>query len=297
MNDKNDATLVGYDQIIVDSGGLVLKLATLLILWAVCFIPVYPSLVWTWFNNSNNSHGVLVPLVSAYLIWQKRADLCRTPGGVSWWGGVILLISLLFYLLSLAGAIAVVSRAMLVTSLIGILLFTIGKAKVSTITFPLLFLLFMVPAPASLLQLVAFPLQMFATKIAANIIAALNIPVYREGNMLFFVHAQLEVAEACSGIRSIMAYTMLSTLFAYFLQGGWGKRIVLLLSAVPMALCANIVRVTGTGILAHFFGGSVAKGFLHEFSGMVVFVFGLCLLGAEFQALGRLENKTQKGAA
>lgn len=277
------------------SRDLALKLAVLLALWATCFLPVYSSLAWTWFNHSDNSHGVLVPLISAYLIWQKRIDLCRAPVGTSWWGGGILLASLVCYLLSLAGSAAVFSRAMVVTSLIGILFFTLGKAKVSTIIFPLLFLLFMVPIPDSLLQLVAFPLQLFATKISANIIAALNIPVYREGNMLTFVSTQLEVAEACSGIRSIMAYTMLSILFAYYLQGGWGKRIVLLLSAVPMALCANIVRVTGTGILAHFFGASVAKGFLHEFSGIVVFVFGLFLLGAEFVALERLGNKTQRG--
>ena len=270
------------------------KLASLLLLWAICFLPVYQSMVWTWFNHSDNSHGVLVPLITIYLIWQKKDAFCAYPLGSSKLGLLLLVVSLTLYLLSLAGSVAVISRAMVVTSLIGLLLFTLGKEKVSTIAFPLWFLLFMVPVPDSLLQTVAFPLQIFATKVSANIINFLNIPLYREGNMLYFATTQLEVAEACSGIRSIMAYTMLSTLFAYFIRGGWGKRIILILSAVPMALCANIVRVTGTGILAYFFGDSVAKGFLHEFSGMVVFVFGLILLGAEYGFLERIGNKTHR---
>jgi exosortase len=121
-----------------------------------------------------------------------------------------------------------------------------------------------------------------ATKVSAALIQNCSIPVYREGNMLYFVQTQLEVAEACSGIRSIMALTMLSLVFCYLSRDGWWRKALLIAAAVPIALLGNIVRVTGTGILAHFYGDQVAKGFLHEFSGLVVFAFGLVLLFAVF---------------
>ena len=149
----------------------------------------------------------------------------------------------------------------------------------------------MVPVPDSILNIVAFPLQLFATKISSHIIAALSIPVYREGNMLYFVQTQLEVAEACSGLRSIMALTMLSVIFVYLLDKGWLRKVILLASAIPLALIANIIRVSGTGILAHFHGEKVARGFLHEFSGLAVFAFGFILLFLEYSLLNKSGSK------
>jgi exosortase len=148
----------------------------------------------------------------------------------------------------------------------------------------------MIPVPDSVLNLVSFPLQLFATKISAAVIQALSIPAYREGNMLYFAKTQLEIAEACSGIRSIISFTMLSTIFAYLLDNGWTRRLILLASAIPLAIFANIVRVTGTGILAHFYGEKVARGFLHEFSGLAVFAFGFVLLSIEFFVLNRVSR-------
>ena len=136
----------------------------------------------------------------------------------------------------------------------------------------------MVPAPVSIVGLVSFPLQLLATRISAFIIGDLfSIPVFREGNMLYFASVSLEVAEACSGIRSLVAYLMLGFLFAYLMNGSMRRRAILVLSTIPLAFFANLVRVTGTGILAHFFGSRVARGFLHEFSGMVVFAFWFIL--------------------
>ena len=109
--------------------------------------------------------------------------------------------------------------------------------------------------------------------------------------MLYFAQTQLEVAEACSGIRSIVSFTVLSVIFAYLLDKGWSRRIILLLSAIPLALFANIVRVSGTGILAHFYGSRIARGFLHEFSGLAVFGFGFVLLLGEYILLNRVSSK------
>lgn len=270
---------------------MLIKFLILLGLWLVSFIPVYPSLVWTWLNHSDNSHGILVPLVSLYFVWQKRENFKSIKISNSNWGVVILVVSMGLYLLSYAGAVGVVSRAMIVSSLIGLVMFTLGKEFFSLLAFPLLYLFFMVPVPDSILGLVSLPLQLFATKVSTFIIQIFSIPAYREGNMLYFANTQLEVAEACSGIRSIMSFGMLSFIFAYMMDKIWWKRIVLVLSTIPLALFANIVRVTGTGILAHFYGSKVALGFLHEFSGLAIFAFGFVLLLLEFMLLNRVSCK------
>jgi len=137
------------------------KLIVLLILWAVAFIPVYPSLISTWLYHSNNSHGILVPLISAFLTWQKRNQLQQAPVSNSHWGVVILVSTMVLYILSYSGAVAVVSRSMIVFSLIGLVLFILGESIFSIIKFPLFYLIFMVPVPTSIYKLVAFPLQLF----------------------------------------------------------------------------------------------------------------------------------------
>jgi exosortase len=263
------------------------KIVTLLALLAVVFAPVYPDLIATWLGHSNNSHGLLVPFISLYFIWQKKGDLKAQEISSSNWGLVILVISLALYLLAYLGGVVFVMRLMIVFSLIGLVLFALGWRIFNQLAFPLVFLFFMVPVPTSVIGLVSFPLQLFATKISANIIQYCSIPVLREGNMLYFVQTQLEVAEACSGIRSIMSLTMLSVLFVYSIKSGWPQKTILLLSAIPIAVIANIIRISGTGVLAHFYGDKVARGFLHDFSGMAVFLFGLSALFLEYWLLNK----------
>lgn len=264
------------------------KIALLLLLWALAFMPVFPPMVDTWLNHSDNSHALLVPLISLYFFWEKRGEMAHIPIQPSRLGWGLLVLCLALYLASYAGGIAVVARVMLVSTLICLFWSTLGTAWVRRFAFPLGFLYFMVPVPDTLLGMVAFPLQLFATKISASLIQFCAIPVYREGNMLYFLQTQLEVAEACSGIRSIMSLTMLSAIFAYMSTGSRWRQVLLVLSAVPIAMLANIVRVSGTGILAHHFGDRVARGFMHEFSGLAVFTFGLGVLFLEFKLLQRL---------
>jgi len=266
----------------------VIKFTLLIVLWFTVFYPILPQLVGAWLNHSNESHGMLVPVICLYLAWQKKDRLAEEKAQPSITGLWVLLASMVLYLAAFAGGVAVVSRLMIVTSLIGIVLFVYGRRIFKILAFPLLFAFFMVPVPESIIGMISLPLQLFATNISAFLIHAVNIPVYQEGNMLYFAQTQLEVAEACSGIRSVTALTMLSVLFVYLLEFTLWKKVVILLSAVPIALIANIVRVTGTGILAHFFGAQVARGFLHDFSGLAVFIFGLVVLFIEAKILKKL---------
>jgi exosortase len=260
-------------------------------LFILVFIPVYPDLFDAWMNNSDDSHGALVPLIAAYLIWQRRERLAEAPIGTCGSGAIILGFSLLLYVISYAGSVAVAARLMMVTGLIGLVLFNLGKAVFALVVFPLCFLIFMVPVPISIYSLAAFPLQLFASQISAMIISALQIPVLREGNMLYFAQTQLEVAEACSGLRSMTSFIMLSCLFSYIMKPDWLKRILMVAAAIPLAIFANIVRVTGTGVLAHFIGGQAAQGFLHDFSGFAVFAFGFVLLLLVYRLLERWPSK------
>jgi exosortase len=271
-----------------------LQLLVLLALWLLAFAPVEPGLFFSWLSHPDNSHGLLVPFVFLYLVWLKRKDLRQAEITSSAWGLPMLAVGLLLYLLAYAGSVAVLARAMLVFTLMGLVLFNLGRQVFRILAFPLAFLFFMVPPPVSLIRLVSFPLQLLATDTAAHLIRALTIPVYQEGNMLYFVQTKLEVAQACSGIRSIVSLTMLGTIFAYLLPTGMGRRLLLVASAVPVAILANIMRVSGTGILANFFGDGVARGFLHEFSGMVVFLFGLLVIYGEYLLLGG--GKSHPGA-
>lgn len=255
-----------------------LKIGMLLLLWGGIAAPIVPQMVRTWMVHSDNTHAILVPFIALYLGWEYRQHLANVSPRCSLWGGAGLVLSLAGLLICCISGFVFGERLFLVCSLIGLIWAYMGDVWLRTLAFPLGFLFFMVPVPDTLLNVVSLPLQMQATKLSALIINALSIPVYQEGNLLFFAQTQLEVAEACSGIRSIISLVMLSVLVAYFSKGGWLHKLALVTLAVPVAMLANIVRVTGTGILAHSFGDKVARGFLHDFSGVVVFLFGLVVI-------------------
>ena len=259
-----------------------IKIVILLLIWAAAFYPLYPGLVREWLDNSDNSHAFIVPLITLYFIWQRKSALQLARVSTSLLGGGLLVVSLLAYVASSAGGVVFPARVAMVASLFGLVWFCLGKDFIQKLAFPIAFLIFMVPVPYSLISLASLPLQLMATDVSAAIIGSCSIPVYREGNMLYFMQTQLEVAEACSGIRSVMSLTMISFVFCFLSRAVWWRKALLVIAAVPIAIAANIFRVAGTGVLAHFYGDRVARGFLHEFSGIAIFVFGFALLFALF---------------
>jgi len=265
-------------------------LGVLLLLMAfVLYSPILSGLYHDWIEYNNNSHGLLVPFISGYLLWNARNKIPWEEVSTSWTGLWVTMISIALYIIGYTGGIDILPRLMFVCTLSGLALFNWGTRIYSAIAFPLLFLFFMVPVPVSIESIVSFPLQIWVTKVSSAIIQALSITVLREGNILHFTNTSLEVAEACSGIRSLTAYIMLGFLFAYMIRGNWVKKSFIVLIAIPLSFLINIVRVTGTGILAHFYGRSVAREFLHEFSGMVVFAVGFILLIIIFHYLNEKE--------
>lgn len=187
-----------------------------------------------------------------------------------------------------AGAEFFLQRASLVLLLIGGVLWVWGASVVRRALFPLLFLFFMVPLPYLIYDSIAFPLKLFAARVATESLSWLGVPVFREGNVIHLASQTLEVADACSGIRSLMSLVALGVVFAYISETVLWKRLVIACSTIPIAIAANAFRVTGTGVLAQYVSPKAAEGFFHTFSGWLVFVVAFALLVVVGGALKRV---------
>ncbi|MDD2671673.1 MAG: exosortase/archaeosortase family protein [Syntrophales bacterium] len=248
---------------------------------AAIYAPMAVNLVRDWMNLPDFNHGFLIPIVSGYIVFLKRTRLAEllaeAPAGER--GGALLIAAGIFMLA--AGRLAnehFVMRLSLPLIMAGSIRQIFGRAVLCELVFPIAYLVFMFPIPSILMEKITFPLQLVASGFAAILLDSAGVPVLREGNIIQLPDMSLEVAEACSGIRSLISLLALSAVFAYLFQKRQWKRAILVLSAVPTAMITNIIRVTGTGVLAHKFGGKAAQGFYHDFSGWLVFVVAFAFL-------------------
>lgn len=255
-----------------------LPVMLLLSLLIAIYWGVTAKLVYDWYTEPDFSHGFLVPLFSAYLVWTKRAAIRKIPVEQSW-GGVPLVIAGIFTLfLGIYGAELFLDRISLVMLLGGLIWTMAGRRMLRELRFPLLVLLLAIPWPAVVYNQITFPLQIFASKLASAALPLFGVPVMRDGNIIQLPSMQLEVAEACSGIRSLMSLVTAAIFYGYFLEPSVKRRVILALAAIPIAVLANGVRILGTGLGVQYWDPDKALGFFHEFSGWLIFVFSLVLL-------------------
>jgi exosortase len=246
------------------------------------------GLVRQWWNEPDYSHGFLIPLLAGYLVWERGPRLRRLAVAPAAAAGLsVLALGVALFLLADLAAELFVMRASLLVVLAGLALHLGGREHLRVLAFPLLYLALMIPPPAIVFNALTFPLQLFAAGAATSTLQLLDVPVLREGNVITLAHAKLEVAEACSGVRSLLALVALATTYAYFTRPGLWARAILVASAVPIAIAANAGRVAATGVLAHVFGEEVAQGFFHGFSGWLVFLAAFVLLCLEGVVLTR----------
>ena len=248
-----------------------------------------------WWDDSNYTHGFLVPLFSGYLVWRQRAQLrALLPRGNAL-GLPVLLAGIAALLLGDVAAELFLMRASLIVVLAGLVLFHLGCAVFRVVLFPLAFLLFMVPLPAILFYAITFPLQSLAAQQAAWALDLLGVPVILDGNVIHLSQLTLGVTEACSGIRSLISLLGGAVAWAYLaLPAGW-MMVLFVASTVPITILANAGRVISTGLIGQWFGVEYASGFFHTFSGWAVFVFAfICLFavhGLLRWARGRLARR------
>jgi len=245
-----------------------------------------------WYTDGDATHGFFVPIVSGYVMWEQRTRLAGLPVRPSVWGAVLLGFGLMMLLIGSAGSERYLQQASFIVVLAGLILLLLGSGFLRVLAFPIGFLFFMVPLPSMVMDAFAFPLQLLATKTAAVCLFHLGIPVLREGNLIVLADTTLEVAEACSGLRSLQALLGLGTVYAYFFERVMWKRWLLVLLSIPIAISANAFRVSGTGVVAHYWGVEAAEGFYHMFSGWLIFVVAFLLLIGCGSLLSKLAQGT-----
>jgi exosortase len=241
------------------------------------------SLAHQWATDEDVGHGFFVPVVAAWIAWQRRDQIMALEFHPAWWGLGIMIWGAAQGYIGRLGADLFLERSSVLILLVGLLLTIGGTALVRVLAFPLLLLPFMIPLPGVVYNQITFPLQLFASRVAEGALDLLGYPVLRDGNILELASQKLSVAEACSGIRSLLSLSFLSLVYAYFFDNRVWMRWVLFCATIPIAIIANAGRVTITGILSEI-NPELAHGFFHELEGWVIFVIAgillVCLHGA-----------------
>jgi exosortase len=254
------------------------KLLLLGILFAGLYYRVFPPMVMQWYGDENYSHGFIVPVIAGYFLYLNLGKLKESRVLPSNFGIVVIIFALIQLTIGYVGTEFFSMRLSIVVLLSGIVLYLFGKDVLKVMSLPIGYLFFMVPLPYIVYDSIAFPLKLFVAKYSVIFLKLIGISVWRDGNIIMLSNTVLEVADACSGIRSLMSLLALSVAFAYLSQDSFVKRIIVILSAIPIAIFANGVRVIVTGILAQHWGAKAAEGFFHEFAGLAVFGVAVVML-------------------
>jgi exosortase len=232
-----------------------------------------------WWRDPNYTHGFFVPVFSLFLLWERRAKLAALPVRPAWSGLVILLFALMTLVQSTIKSGFFLYRLSVLFFIVGVVVFLAGWKHLAAISFPLAFLVLMVPS-STLVEQITFPLQIVASKIASFLLMLAGVPAIREGNIILLPSARLEVAEACSGIRSLFSLLTLTMVYGYLAETKIGVRVLLAFMAVPIAVFANALRIAFTGLMVEGWGVERAEGTIHALSGWLVFVASLALIFA-----------------
>ncbi len=272
------------------------RIAVVLLLVAWLYAPIVARLAQQWWSDPNFSHGFFVPAFSAFVLWQDRFRLAAISRKPSSWGLPLILLALAMLVLGVFGAELFLSRLSLIALAAGLVIFFLGWQMLRAVLFPLLFSILMVPIPAIVFGQITFPLQILASKLAAWSLPLCGVPVLREGNVINLPAMPLEVAEACSGIRSLLSLTTLAIMYGYLMEKRVGVRTILALASIPIAVAANGFRIIGTGLLVQYWDPDKAEGFFHAFSGWLIFVVSLFLLFMLHQALKFMTERNEVSA-
>lgn len=246
-------------------------------------------LVESWMNNAYYSHGILVPIISIYIIWMMRKELVNIERKESQKGLIVFIAGLILQGIAVLYVIRFLSGLSLIITIFGIVLYLYGWKFTNKIKFPILFLLLAVPLP--FVDIVAPPAQTISAVESANLANMLGVPTQRDGLILNTRTGSFEVALECSGLRSIISLLTLSIIYAFILEGSILMKFIIVLSSIPLAMIGNILRITSVLEIANIYGKDMATNYFHDISSLLLFgvaIIGLFLVGRLF---GRLKLK------
>jgi len=272
----------------------------LAVAFAALYSDVMLGLASDWATDDDFTHGFFVVPLALYFAWERRSRLTTALHHPSFVGLGVIVASVGLLLAGVLGAELFVSRISMIGVLAGTILFVWGWEHLRTLAFPLTFLVLMIPLPAIVLNEIVLPLQFVASSLGEQILDAIRIPALREGNVIVLANATLQVAEACSGIRSLITLLTAGVVLGYFMDSRAGVRLLLVMATIPIAILTNGLRVAGTGVVAYYYGPLAADRFFHGFSGWVVFlvaVFVLCALQLTVAWLARMARRPAANSA
>jgi exosortase len=260
------------------------------------YASVLNHLVLQWWTDADYGHGFFVPLFSGYVLWRERERWTKAEIKPANFGFVVMIGAIGLLLLGSLGAELFISRFSLLVLLGGMILFLAGWRMLRAVSFPLAYLMWMIPLPVIIYNQITFPLQLIASRLATSWLELVQVPVLRDGNILVMSNYSLEVVEACSGIRSLMTLMALAVAYGYLVSPQRWVRSVLAALMAPIAIFTNAIRIMVAGILAHRFGPAAAEGFLHEFSGWAIFLVALFLMFGGSWILRHISERRKKSA-
>jgi exosortase D (VPLPA-CTERM-specific) len=284
MNDKYEAAV---DSGSPGPGGVVVwrpSLNVWLLLAIALLVSAWPfagALSWLWdgwVSSEEYSHGLLLPVISAFLIWSRREQLSRIPFVGSWLGvGVVVLAGIVYWLGKMA-TLHVIDNFGYWLLLVGLALSLVGRRAFPLIAAPLAMLVLAIPVPQFFLNNLSVTLQLWSSELGAFFIRLMGISVFLQGNVIDLGSYKLEVAQACSGLRYLFPLITIGALLAYIYQGAWWKRLLIALSSVPLTVLMNGLRIGMIGLMVDRWGPALAEGAVHDFQGWATFMVTIALM-------------------
>ena len=254
------------------------------------FFDSLSAMVAGWSEREEYSHGFLIPIIAAYLVWQ-RSDILREIEFSGSWGGVFLAGTAL--LVSLVGELATVYAVVqygFVMFVLGVVWASLGSKAFKVVAVPLCLLFFMVPFPNFIYNTLSSKLQLLSSEIGVMVIRAFGIGVFLEGNVIDLGSYKLQVIEACNGLRYLFPLMTLGVIVAYFYHAALWKRVLIFISTIPITILMNSFRIGVIGVMVEYWGQSMAEGFLHDFEGWAIFMVCFAILFLEMWLLMRLSK-------
>jgi exosortase D (VPLPA-CTERM-specific) len=269
--------------------GVLIAVALVVALFA--FSDGLSELVARWIRQEEYSHGFLIPVVSAWLLWTRRESVLASVGQPSWTGPAIILLAVIMLVVGEYGSLFLLSQLGFILVLFGLVLATGGYSLLKAMFVPMAFLIFAIPLPYFLESKLTLQLQLISSQLGVGVIRLFRIPVYLEGNIIDLGYYKLFVIEACSGLRYLYPLLSLSFLVAYLFQAPLWQRLLVFVSAVPITIGMNGFRIGMVGVTVDRWGAAMADGVLHFFEGWVIFIACSAILIAEIFLLARLSGR------
>ena len=267
--------------------------ALALVSWVAIFWADFPVLVHFW-NGEDYSHCYLIVPIIIYLVWYNRGRISEATGGGSFLGYFLLLVSILFLFVGRFGSLRYFVNLSMWLSFCGMALVALGQRSVRALWLPMVIGVFAIPFPAFIDRIASFRLRLISSYLSEQVLRLLNIPVFRDGNVIDLGVIQLQVVDACSGLRYLWPSILMALLVGwFFLKSPW-KRILLLLASIPVTIFSNAFRIALTGILTKFIDPALAEGFFHDFSGWLVYVLSLGVLWCITMLLASEKDKSSE---